>query len=251
MELAIKFTRGQLSLESKYINMALNTGAKGIILFPIDNELINTEIVKLSERRYPLTIIDRTFKNTNASFVSSDNFNAMKTAIKFLHSKKINNMVFLTSRPILATSVVERFNGFNAGFREYYEKNPNDSMIIMNDFAPETIYKEFDKFLDNHPLPQVIIAYGIRHIIDSILVVLNKRNVSPAKDVKFMLFDNDLTYDTVNYLKPFVIKQKAYQIGYESSALLYNQIYGDLRTETKRFPVDIIDLSKKVKPTNH
>jgi hypothetical protein len=28
---------------------------------------------------------------------------------------------------------------------------------------------------------------------------------------------------------------------------LYNQIYGDLRTETKRLPVDIIDLSKKSK----
>ena len=247
LELTLKFTRGQLSLESKYINMALNSDAKGIILFPIDNELINTEIVKLSERRFPLTIIDRNFKNTNASFVSSDNFNAMKSAIKFLHSKKVKNFVYLTEPATLATSVVERFNGFQEGVKEYYGNNPNDSTIIMDDFAPQTIYREFDKYLDSHPTPQVIIAYGVRHIVDSIFVVLNRRNISPVKDIKFMIFDNDLTYDAITYLKPYVIKQRAYQIGYESSALLYNQIYGDLRTETKRFPVDIIDLSKKVK----
>lgn len=247
LELTLKLTQGKPSLESKYINTAVNSGVKGIILFPGDNELINTEILKLSERRYPLTIIDRNFKNTNASFVSSDNFNAMKSAIKFLHSKKIKNLVYVTSPSTIATSVVERFSGFLEGFREYYDSNPYDSIIVMNDFAPETIYREFRKYLDNHPTPQVIVAYGVRHIVDSIFVVLNERGISPIKDVKFMIFDNDLTYDAISFLKPYVIKQRAYQIGYESCALLYNQIYGDLRTETKRFPVDILDLSKKAR----
>lgn len=247
LELSLKISKGQLEIESKYINMALKSNAKGIILFPSDNELRNTEIVNLSERRYPLTIIDRYFKNINASFVSTDNQAAMHDAIKFLYSKKIKSFAYITAPLSLATTIEERLNGFKSGVLEYYGKNPNDSILEIKDFAPPIIYKQFEQYLETHPLPEVIITPGVQHIVDSLIVVLSRNNISPTKDVKLMLFDNDLPYDALAQLKPFVIKQRAYAIGYESSALLYNQIYGDLRTESKRFPADIIDYSNKDK----
>ena len=247
LELSLKISKGDLALESKYINMALKSDAKGVILFPIDNELRNTEILKLSERRYPLTIIDRYFKNINASFVATDNQNAMRNAIKFLKNKKIKSFVYLTAPLSLATTIEERMNGFKKGVEEYYEKQPDDSILFMDNFTPTTIYDRFEQYLKSHPLPQVIITPGVQHIVDSLLFVLNRKNISPTKNVKLMLFDNDLSFDTISKLKPYIIKQRAYQIGYESSALLYNQIYGDLRTESKLFPADIFDYSKNIK----
>ena len=244
LELSLKISRGEITLESKYINMALKTDAKGIILFPVDNELRNTEILKLSERRFPLTIVDRYFKNINASFVSTDNYNATFNAIKFLHSKKIKNFVYLSAPFSVATTVEERIHGLYDAISKYYGKDAKD-YVITSDFTPEDLCKKFEDYLDKFSIPQVIIVPGVAYIIDSLFLVLNKKNISPTNDLKFMLFDNDLTYNAIVYLKPYIIKQRAYQIGYESAAQLYNQIYGDLRTEIKLLPSDIEDCSKK------
>lgn len=247
LEVSLKFSRGKPTLQNHYINSAVKSGAKGIILFPIDNETFSDDLLKLSESRFPLTIIDRHSKNINASFVSTDNTNAMIDAVKFLHSKKINSMVYMTSPQSLATTVAERLNGFKEGFKKYYGKNPDDSILMLDNFTPKEIYRRLEEYLTTHPVPQVIITPGVQHITDSIFVVLNYMNLSVPKDIRFMLFDNDLSYHETQVLCPYVIMQQAYLIGYESAKFLYNQIYGDLRTFSKRFPITIVDYSKKTK----
>lgn len=248
LELVIKLSKNNPSVESKYINNALKSNAKGIILFPIDNELRNNDIVKLSERRYPFTIIDRYFKNINASFVSTDNYNMMFNAMKFLRSRKFKDVVFLSTSASLATTVEDRLNGFIDGYKAHYDKDPADALLMIENFLPTQIYDAIDNYLDTHPLPQLIIAPGAQHIADSIEFTLNRRGVQWQKNLRFMFIDDNISQESIDRLKPYIIKQRAYQIGYESAMLLYNQIYGDLRTESKLFPADIYDLSK---PTRH
>ena len=60
-----------------------------------------------------------------------------------------------------------------------------------------------------------------------------------------MIFDNDFSSTEISLIRPYVIQQDAYQIGYRSAASLYNQIYGDLRTEIIRLPVSIVDYTEK------
>lgn len=245
LDVSLKFSNGELLKENQYIDYALKSEAKGIILFPIDNETFNDNLLKLSTNRYPLTIVDRYFKSLNASFVASDNVNAMYEAVKFLKSNNVENFIYLTNASSLATSVEERLEGFKEGIMKFYGTTPDDFLLTLENFSPNVLIKKLTKYFSTHPIPKVIIIPGVQYIVDSIMVVLTKFNLSPIKDIKFMLFDNDLNYQVTSYLQPYVILQKAYQIGYESAALLYNQMYGDLRTETKLFPVDIFDYSKK------
>ncbi len=249
LELVIKLTKNTPSIESKYINNALKSEAKGIILFPVDNELKNTDIVKLSERRYPFTIIDRYFKNINASFVSTDNYNMMFNAMKFLHSKNYKDVIYLTNHESLATTVEDRLNGFIDGYKKFYGKDPGDSLLMIENFFPENIYDAIDGYLDSHPLPQLIIAPGAQHIADSIEFALNRRKTPPSelKSLRYMFIDENINENSIDRLKPYIIQQRSYEIGYESAKLLYNQIYGDLRTESKLFPADIYDYSKRTK----
>lgn len=248
LELVVKISKNTLAIESKYINNALKSNAKGIILFPIDNELRNTDIVKLSERRFPVTIIDRYFKNINASFVSTDNYNMMYNAMKFVRSRKFKDIIYLSNSESLATTVEDRLNGYKDGYKAYYGKDPSDTLLILENFYPTQIYGALDKYLDSHPLPQLIIAPGAQHIADSIEFILKRRGIQWQKNLRFMFIDENISQESIDRLKPYIIKQRAYQIGYESAMLLYNQIYGDLRTQSKLFPADIYDLSK---PTRH
>ncbi len=245
MDVSIKFSKGDLSKETQYIHSAFSSDVKGIILFPIDNELINHELYKLSTNRYPITIIDRYFKNINSSFVSTDNHNAMMEAVKFLYAKKHKNLLYLTSPNTLATSVEERLNGYLDGISKYYKKTDNSSVLTLTSFHFQEVYKNVTAYLKANPKTDVIITSGVQTVTDAIISAVNALNLSIPKDIKLMVFDNDFSSTELTLIRPYVIQQNAYQIGYQSAATLYNQIYGDLRTKIIRLPADIIDFKKE------
>ena len=156
VDVSIKFSKGDLQKESQYIRSALSSDTKGIILFPIDNEPINQELLKLSAQRYPIAIIDRYFQNINSSFVSTDNFTAMREAVKFLHSKKHKEFLYLTSPSSLATSVVER--GYLSGIKTYYKKSGEESVLTLETFAFKKIYNNVLAYLQKHPETDVYVS---------------------------------------------------------------------------------------------
>lgn len=244
IDVSIKLSKGGIAKETQYIHSALSSDTKGIILFPLDNELVNQEIVKLSAQRYPITIIDRYFKNINSSFVSTDNYAAMRDAVKFLHGKKHKHFLYLTSPISLATSVSERLNGYLDGVKTHFKKSGEDSVLTLNSFSHQEIYDGVRSYLQKHHETEVIITSGLQTATDAVLAVVNDLKLSIPNDIKLMLFDCDLSFTEINLFRPYVILQDGYQIGYRSAATLYNQLYGDLRTETIRLPVTIIDHTK-------
>ena len=245
IDVSIKLSKGDLRKEAQYIHSAFSSDTKGIILFPIDNERVNQELLKLSTQRYPLAIIDRYFTNINSSFVSTDNYAAMREAVKFLHAKKHKNFLYLTSHDSLATSVSERLNGYLDGVKTYFKRSGKDSVLTLHSFGFHEIYTNVRDYLQKNPKTEVIITSGVQTATDAILSAVNALNLSIPKDIKLMIFDNDFSFTEMNLFRPYVILQDAYQIGYRSAASLYNQLYGDLRTEIIRLPVNIIDYSTK------
>ena len=129
IDVSIKISRANLTKEAQYINSAFSSDAKGIILFPIDYEFVNHELLKLSANRYPVAVIDRYFTNINSSFISTDNYNAMMEAVKFLHAKKHKHLLYL-SPPILATSVEERLSGYKDGLKKYYGDIDEEKCVL-------------------------------------------------------------------------------------------------------------------------
>lgn len=245
MDVSIKFSKGNLAKEAQYINSAFSSNVKGIILFPTDNELLNHELFKLSAARYPISIIDRYFKNINSSFISTNNYNAMLDAVKFLHAKKHKNFLYLTPPISLATSVEERLNGYLAGIKHYYGNESKDSVVTLTNFDFQKVYNCVVEHLREHPETEVIITNGVHPITDAVIAAVKASKRSIPKDIRLMIFDNDFSATEINLIRPYVIQQDAYQIGYQSAATLYNQIYGDLRTQTIRLPIHILDYTKK------
>ena len=245
IDVSIKLTKSDVRKEAQYIHSAFSSDTKGIILFPIDNERINEGLLKLSTQRYPLVIIDRYFTNINSSFISTDNYTAMREAVKFLHGKKLSHFLYLTSHDSLATSVSERLNGYLDGMKTCFKTSGKESVLTLHSFSFEEIYNGVRTYLQENPQTEVVITSGLQIATDAILAAANSLNLSIPNDIKLMIFDNDFSFTEMNLFRPYVILQDAYQIGYRSAASLYNQLYGDLRTEIIRLPVNIIDYSTK------
>jgi DNA-binding LacI/PurR family transcriptional regulator len=205
---------------------------------------VNEELLQLSAKRYPLVVIDRYCKNVNSSFVATDNHNAMVEAIKFLHSNKFQHILYLTWPISLVTSVEERLNGYYEGLTKYYGTRDKANVLTIQYSSFEAIYQGVVSFLKANPNIDVIIAPGFQTATDAIIAAVNHLGLSIPNDIKLMIFDNDFSSTELKLIKPYAIEQDAYQIGYRSAAALYNQIYGDLRTETIRLPVNIIDYTE-------
>jgi GntR family transcriptional regulator of arabinose operon len=241
LDVSIKLSKSSLSKEQQYINSALHSDAKGIILFPGDNEECNEMLVKLSASRYPITIIDRHVENINSSFISTDNYNAMVKAVEFLHSKNYQSALYVTSPQNLATTVKERLNGYKDGLKKYYGSENESGVLTVNNFSFNEIYTGVVEYLKTHPKTEVIIVVGWQAATDAVIAAVNALQMSIPKDVRLMLFDCDFSSTEIKLLQPYVIQQDGYQIGYKAAATLYNQIYGDLRAETVRLPIEILD----------
>lgn len=241
LDLSIKISDHSMIKEKQFIRMAPLTNAKGIIIYPIDNEYYNGELLKLSMAKYPITIIDRQYKGLKYSYVAMDNYNAMVNTIKFLHKKKHKNIVYMTPPSSLATSIEERINGFNHGLFKYYGVAKAENLLKIKPDDLTEQQNTLTQYLQNFPNTEVVIATGIQ--ATAVLKAAKELNIPVPQKLKLMIIDCELSDTEKAAVEPYIVEFNGYDMGYNAAAALYSQIYGDFRIVTQKLPIKIVDCS--------
>lgn len=242
LDLSIETSNSKLNKERRLIQRAVLSNSDGIILFPIDGETYNEELIKLSIQKYPITIIDRYVKNLNFTYIGTNNFSAMVDAINFIHKKNFNNFVYITPRPSTASSVVERINGYNHGLIKYYGSSKAKDLLKISESKSSQIVS-IKKYLKLYPDTELLIFTGTQ--FTQVMDALSQIGLSVPEDIKLMIFDDELSAIEKKLLKPYLIKQDGASIGYFAAKTLYDQIYSSEKITMKTFPVQIVDTSIK------
>ena len=238
IELSIKITDGIPKKEKQILELAFYSHYDGLILFPIDNEYYNETLLKISISKYPIVLIDRYIKALNLSFVSTDNYNAMINVIKYLHSKQYKNPVFVTHETSLATTVEERVSGYNTGLLKCYRKIKNTNLLILKSNDRDYVYKTIKDFIQNNPEIDALIITDV--YLSTAYSAITELNISVPEKLRFIVFDNEVSFAERKAIHPYIIEQDGRNIGYSAAHCVYNQIMGDKRIQTKKFPVEII-----------
>ncbi len=242
MELAIHITDDKLSKESHLLSTVPLSDTKGIILFPVDNDnTYSTELSKLSIRKYPLVLVDRMISNVHASFISSENHQAMIDAVGFLHKKGFVHLVYMTPPSTLASTTDARINGFTHGLLRHYKMAKPQNLLTL-DGSSLYMKNRVMSYLKEYPETQVVIVAGSMRM--PVLTAAQELGMDIPGKLQLMIFDDELSPAEHQALKPYIIKQDGYQIGYLAAQSLYNQIYGDLRRVMKKLPVSIVDTNE-------
>lgn len=241
VELAIHISNSSSEKEDALLRSVPLSGTKGIILFPVDQDTTyHNELLKLSIRKFPLVLVDRMPTNIHASFISSENHQAMINAVEFLKKKRFRNLVYITPPSTVASTIDARINGFTHGLLRYYKIATPQNILII-DGSPLQKKATIIKHLRDYPNTEIIIVGSSQRL--PVLMAAQELNISIPRDMKLMFFDDELSHAERNTLKPYILQQDGYQIGYLAAESLYNQLYGDLRPVTKLLPVTIIDTS--------
>ena len=207
LDLSITASNLKASKERHLIQSAVLTNFDGIILFPVDGETYNEELIKLSISQFPITVIDRYVKNLNFTYIGTDNFAAMAEAVKFIHQKKFNRFVFITPRPYTASSVTERINGYNHGLIKYYGSAQARNLLKIPTSRPAQT-ENIKSYLKAYPDTELLIFTGTQ--FPEVMNALSQIGLSVPKDIKLMIFDDELTITEKNLLKPYLIKQDGF-----------------------------------------
>ena len=242
MELSILLSDSDPEKENKLLKSTCQSGTKGIILFPVNYDTsYNDALFNLTAKKYPLVLIDRTLP-VRASYIASENHQAMVDAVEFLYGRGIQHPVYL-SPPIAVCSTTEtRLNGFTHGMLRYYKKIEPQNVLIING-TPTEIKDIVIRYLKKYTDTEVMIVLGTTY--PAVLMATDELGLRIPQDLRLMIFDDELSHAECSALKPYLIKQDGYHIGYYAAQSLYNQLYGDSRPVTQMLPVTIVDTGKE------
>lgn len=241
VELTILVSDSDPNKEARLLRSAPHSGAKGIILFPSDcDNTYDNELLKLSIRKYPLVLVDRMLPNIHASFISSENHDAMVNAVEFLKNRDFQELVYV-SPPSIASTIDTRINGFTHGLLRHYKMAKPQNILIL-DGTPSQMKNAMVEYLQKYPGTQIVVVPGTMR--STVLMAAKELGIRIPEDMKLMIIDDELSPVERQSLKPYIIKQDGYRIGYMAAQSLYNQIYGDLRTTILQLPVSIIDTNQ-------
>lgn len=242
IELNILVSDDDPAKEKRLLTSAPLLGAKGIILFPADlDNAYNPKLFDLCMRKYPLVLVDRTLPNIPASLVASENHQAMTNAVAFLKEAGFKNLVYVTAPSTLASTLDTRINGFTHGLLRHYQIATPQNLLILEG-TPLQMKNAITQHLQKYPDTDIIIIPGTMR--QMVLSATQELGVQIPGDLKLMIFDDELSPSERISLKPYILKQDGYRIGYQAAECLYNQLFGDSRPVTKLLPVAIIDTSK-------
>ncbi|MFF2093866.1 GntR family transcriptional regulator [Paenibacillus sp. NPDC058174] len=194
----------------------------GLIIYPVEGENYNSEILSLTLSKFPLVLVDRTLKGLDTSSVSSDNFEASIMAVNHLHEHGHTSIGIISSRADGTSSIEDRIAGYEQGL-ENHGILIDRSLQLSNltfDMTEEEISSQVHKFLNDHPqLSAIIVSYFGPHVIRAAIEA--GRRV--PEDLSVILFD-DIPYADFSLVPPTVVAQQEREIGREAARHIIEQI---------------------------
>jgi GntR family transcriptional regulator of arabinose operon len=210
--LLLSSTNEDLNREKLRVKEAADLGVSGIIVYPVDGENYNEEILRLTLDRFPIVIIDRYLKGIETNCVCSDHEQGAYVGVKHLLNLGHRHIAFVSARTTGTTSLEDRMAGYERALSEY--GLPVDRSLLLEELDEEGIRA----FLQQQP--QVTAAFSSHYDVGqrfmNISSHLGKRI---PEDLSVVCFDDE-PYSYMNKVPPTCIVQQEEELGAKAAELL-------------------------------
>lgn len=240
-----KLTHDRQEAEIKLLKELTQLGMKGIIIYPVEGETFNNEILKLTLGNYPLVIVDRYLRGLDANCVSSDNFAGAYEATKHLTSLGHTNISFLSTPIMGTTSIEDRLHGYeqalsDAGLSIEYRLR----LVLDNRLS---IYEQIKQYILNHPDVTAIVA-TTSTIGQFAMKAARDLNLVVPRDLSIVCFDNQEKSE-LSEIPLTYVDQNEKNIGREAAKLVLSLIQNPNQERSNlTFPCQLIVRGSTVNP---
>jgi GntR family transcriptional regulator of arabinose operon len=215
----ILLSEGDLDKEKEAINTLKEIGAEGLLIFPVDEEQYNEEILSMKYTGFPFVLIDRYLPGVETNYIAADGKKGTGLAVDYLWEIGHREIAICSDSPLQTVTVQERIEGYmNALKNKGALINPAH---IITGFRVENL-----KDAEKHPLYRYI-----RNRMATAYITLNGRlgvqiyqmarqaGLQVPEDLSIVSFD-----DPTSIVEEFSIfthiKQFESDMGYQAAAKL-------------------------------
>jgi GntR family transcriptional regulator of arabinose operon len=106
--------------EGDFVGAFMRAGIQGLIIFPVEGELYNEDIVRLSLDRFPLVLLDRWLPGIDVSRVVGDHAGGAGQAVAYLRELGHTRIALVSvdsPHPFTTKSILERMKGYSEGIK--------------------------------------------------------------------------------------------------------------------------------------
>ncbi|UVI28911.1 GntR family transcriptional regulator [Paenibacillus spongiae] len=221
----ILLSRSKLEKEKEAIKTLMRLGVEGMLIFPVDEERYNEEILTMKLNGFPFVLIDRYLPGVETNYIASDGRLGTSLAVDLLWNYGHREIALCSDSPLQTVTVQERTEGYIQALKEKGELiNPAH---IINGFD----LSEMDNN-ESHPLYRYI-----RNRMATAYIALNgrlgvyiyqmaeKAGLRIPEDLSIVTFD-----DPTSIVEEFSIfthiKQYEQDMGYQAANKLFGVIQG-------------------------
>lgn len=216
---SIVLTHNSKEKEKEAIQELIKNGAVGLIIFPIDAETYNEEILVLKLRKFPFVLIDRYLPGFDTHCVCSDNWMSAQLAVNHLWEQGHRDIAICSDISIHTVTVDERIRGYMEALKQ--KGSMINPALIVTDFqVTDTIH------IEKHPL-----YHYLKYRTASAFITLNlklglhvasmvkKLGMKVPRDLSIITYDNPSS--ELDGIPTFThIDQHELEIGAKSADLL-------------------------------
>lgn len=244
----IMLTGSNLEKEKEAIKELKSLGAEGLLIFPVDEEKYNEEILSMKLGDFPFVLMDRHLPGVETHFIASDGKKGVRLAVDHLWELGHREIAICTDSPLQTVTVQERIEGYIAALK--------DKGALINPAHMITGFERADslKQAEGHPLFRYI-----RNRMATAYITLNGRlgvhiyqmarqaGLDVPADVSIVSFD-----DPTSIVEEFSIfthiNQFEREIGIKAAVKLLEVIRGE--RSTKEFDKTLIEPQLVIRQTS-
>jgi len=220
--------------EKQLIRDAIKHNASGLIIFPVDCETYNSEILKLSLEDYSVIILDRKLKGLSLPLLSTDHYaSAYELTSRII--KKGYGRICLFMPHYEISSIEERQSGYGMAMQD--NKLFPDYLDVPV-FQKNEIEKNLRSYMEANP--------DIRAFITSsgmLEIVLNATIEDLGINDSFVaVYDDEIpSYLPLKHTPNMRVVQNADLIGETCAQMLYDNLTSDKKMKSAVIPYEIIE----------
>ena len=116
--LAVCRSYGRQDAEVRAMRRLLALGVKGLIVFPVNGEHYNPEILRLHVEGFPLVLVDKYLPGVPVCSVSTDNRDAAEHLVRHIVELGHRNIGFCSPPPNNTVTLEDRWDGFTSALED-------------------------------------------------------------------------------------------------------------------------------------
>ncbi|MGW8826054.1 GntR family transcriptional regulator [Paenibacillus lautus] len=230
----IYLSEGDIDKEKEAIQTCSNIGVEGLLIFPVDEELFNEEILSMKFAGFPFVLIDRYLPGVETHYIASDGRLGANMAVNYLWELGHRDIAICSDSPIQTVTVQERIDGYMNAFKEKGALiNPAH---IVTGFEIGSLEQAethpLYRYIKNRMATAYITLNGILGV--KIYQIARQAGLKVPEDISIISFDDPTSiiegYSTFTHVKQF-----ERDMGYRAAYTLLEVINSDDGQDGKYF----------------